>query len=92
MSDKNAFITLDLTQVQNDLTRLYQQVATQRGRIEIADADGDCGCVLISKEELHGLERALELLSDSNEVKSMQQTLALFAASVDSDAAECGSA
>ena len=57
---------------------LYQTIARHHGRIEVLSPEGPC--VIISKAELEGLERALRILSDSETVKSVSQSLAQVAA------------
>lgn len=77
--DNAAFVSLNLNQVQSDLLKLYQSVACQKGRVEIVDGAGSCECVLISKVELETLEHALELLSDTDDVRALTSRLAELA-------------
>ena len=56
-----------------DLLKLYERIACQKGRVEIVSPGGECQCVLISKAELDSLERALEVLSDTEEVRALTQ-------------------
>ena len=69
--DDSPFQSLNLAQVQNDLLKLYERIACQKGRVEIVSPGGECECVLISKAELDSLERALEVLSDSDDVRAL---------------------
>ena len=80
MTDGDAFQTLYVHQVQDDLLKLYEKIACEKGRVEIIHTDGGCRCVLISKAELDALEHAIELLSDQDGVKSMGNSLAQLVA------------
>jgi PHD/YefM family antitoxin component YafN of YafNO toxin-antitoxin module len=71
MSDEPSNQSLNLNQAREELRKLYQRVAAEKARVEIRDGDGDSGCVLISREELDGLERALEMLSDTDAVREL---------------------
>jgi PHD/YefM family antitoxin component YafN of YafNO toxin-antitoxin module len=62
-----------------DLTRLHSSVLQSRGRIELTNSAGD-SCVLISKVELDALEKALEILSSTDEVKEMSEQLSRIVA------------
>jgi PHD/YefM family antitoxin component YafN of YafNO toxin-antitoxin module len=57
---------------------LYQNVARKHQRIEVLSPDGPC--VIISKAELEGLEKALRILSETDNVKMVSQSLAQVAA------------
>jgi PHD/YefM family antitoxin component YafN of YafNO toxin-antitoxin module len=57
---------------------LYRNVARKHQRIEVLSPDGVC--VIISKEELDSLEKALRILSDTENVKTVSQSLAQLAA------------
>jgi PHD/YefM family antitoxin component YafN of YafNO toxin-antitoxin module len=61
-----------------NLLDLHQQVYHRRTRVELATHDGSV-CVLISKSELDALEEALEILSDSSDVREMRDHLARVA-------------
>src|SRR5690349_11505176 len=80
----DAHQTLDVNHAQKELAKLYQKVAHDKERVEITCDGSTDRCVIISKEELDSLERALEILADSDAVKSMRQSLAqVVAASQD---------
>ena len=82
----DSFQTLGLAQVQGELVKLYQNVAAQKGRVQIKNpvkADGSCDCVLISAAELESLETALEILSDTPQVQALRQSLADVVHTVD---------
>ena len=76
--DSSPFLALPLAHVQRDLLRLCEKVARETGRVEIV-GPGECACVLLSKAELDGLERAIELLSDVPTVREMTAELAQLA-------------
>jgi PHD/YefM family antitoxin component YafN of YafNO toxin-antitoxin module len=67
--------TVDLSQARRELERLYRQVAREHQRVEFGDAGSDDVCVLISKAELESLERALEILGDSDEVRQLREAV-----------------
>jgi PHD/YefM family antitoxin component YafN of YafNO toxin-antitoxin module len=75
MAGDSSFQSLDLAKVQGELSNLYEQIACKKGRVEIVDGNGSCECVLISRAELEGLEHALEILSDSEQVKELSAHL-----------------
>jgi PHD/YefM family antitoxin component YafN of YafNO toxin-antitoxin module len=71
---------VDVTFAAGVLTELHEQVTRRRRRIEITH-DGD-SCVLISKVELAALERALEILSETEGFRVMSGKVAQLAAAV----------
>ena len=73
MSDDASFGIMTIDQVQSGFTRLHGQICRHRGRIEIRHEQGSC--VLISKEELETLEHALEILSNTSDVRKMAQII-----------------
>ena len=75
------FHTLSLVQFLKAIDDLHGRVARGHGRVEIT-ADGcDDVCVLISKAELESLERALEILAETDDFRTMCQSLSHVAAS-----------
>ena len=68
------FATLDAPALQADLLNLLCRTAREKGRIEITNCGGGA-CVLISKDELDGLERALEILSRTDGAMKMREEL-----------------
>ena len=70
------FHTLSLSQFLNGIEDHHQRVSVGHGRIEITRDDCDDVCILISKAELEALERAVEILAQSDEYRSMCATLA----------------
>jgi hypothetical protein len=76
------FDSYDVGYVSKALQKLHEQVARTTARVEITrDGCDDC-CVLISKAELEGLERALEILADTEQVRAMSEKVAQLAAVV----------
>jgi PHD/YefM family antitoxin component YafN of YafNO toxin-antitoxin module len=71
-----AYPTLDVTHARRELARIYEQVTRDRRRIELRRRGSEESCILISKAELDGLERALAILSDGDDVKRLCETLA----------------
>jgi PHD/YefM family antitoxin component YafN of YafNO toxin-antitoxin module len=71
----NLFRTLHILEAQQTLPHLHQRVAQGNGRILIVDSEGALNCVLLSKDELDSLERALEILADAEHFKIACQTL-----------------
>ncbi len=63
--------TIDIDAAMAKLPDLHQHVVLHTRRIELRGGDGS-SCVLISKTELDSLERALEILSDTEEVRAMR--------------------
>lgn len=76
----DCFQTLDVTRVRRALAGIHERVALGIGRVEIKRRGCDDVCVMISKAELEALERALDILSESAEYKSMCETLTQLAA------------
>ena len=73
-SDGPSFKSMPLLQAEGRLGHILKQVCREKGRVEIRD--GDHACVLISKEELQTLEDALEILSNTSDVKHIARTIA----------------
>jgi hypothetical protein len=70
---------------QVDLAKLHADVLKRHARVELirsasdgasGDESGNARCVLISKSELDGLERALEILAATDDVREMRQEVA----------------
>jgi PHD/YefM family antitoxin component YafN of YafNO toxin-antitoxin module len=74
------FSSLDVSRARRALARLHEQVSFGQGRVEIKRHGSEHVCVMISKAELEALETALEILSDSDEYKSMCENLSRVAA------------
>jgi PHD/YefM family antitoxin component YafN of YafNO toxin-antitoxin module len=73
-----AVVDLDAADPEHlNLAGLHAQVLTNCGRIELLRRGG--ACVLISKDELDSLEKALEILSATDTVRMMRQEIALVA-------------
>lgn len=77
------FETMDVASARKALDRVWQAVSRDKGRVEIVrdaaqtlDSDVDAEtCVVISKSELDALEQALEILSDTDDVKTVCNVL-----------------
>jgi PHD/YefM family antitoxin component YafN of YafNO toxin-antitoxin module len=70
----------DVSLIASNLVTLHEFVARTKGRVEITRPGSDERCVLISQEELQSLERALEILSDTDDVRDMCGQIAQLAA------------
>jgi PHD/YefM family antitoxin component YafN of YafNO toxin-antitoxin module len=79
MSDKS-HPSFDASIVAPALESLHEQITRTRGRIEITRRGTDDRCVLISKEELECLERAIELLSETDSYRDLAGQVAAVAA------------
>lgn len=55
------------------LDELHEQVARSHRRVIITRKKSNARCVLISAEELHALERALEIFSATAHAEAMRQ-------------------
>ena len=80
MSDQSHRRTYDLTTVAQSLQQLHEFVAAHNARIEITRPGSDQRCVLLSKAELDALERALEIFSDTDDVRDICHKIAQLAA------------
>ena len=85
MSDESHRRTYAAPVVAQSLEQLHEFVTQHNGRIEITRAGSDERCVLMSKQELDALERALEILSDTDDVRHLSEKLASLAAAVSAD-------
>jgi PHD/YefM family antitoxin component YafN of YafNO toxin-antitoxin module len=79
---------MKVSQFKSSFDELHQLVAAGHGRVEITRDDCDHACVLISKTELESLERALEILSETDDYQAMSQTLSSVASECNSPAAQ----
>ncbi len=73
MSDQQ-FQSVDVKRASEILRRLHQDVVLEKKRVELFDSVAGLS-VIISKEELEGLERALAILSNTNDVREMAEML-----------------
>jgi PHD/YefM family antitoxin component YafN of YafNO toxin-antitoxin module len=81
MADYNSHQqSFDVSLIASNLAHLHEFVTRTKGRVEITRPGSDQRCVLISQEELQSLERALEILSDTNDVRDMCGQIAQLAA------------
>jgi len=79
-------MTLDCDSVQRDLLQLLRRIACEKGRVEILGSDGVCDCVLLSKAELDGLEKALDILARTRSGRNICQVIADLTAQDDGEA------
>ena len=75
-----SFPTLDMWRARRELPQIYDLVVRRRGRVEITRLGSRERCVVISKAELDGLEKAIEILSDRDEFRALSGRLARLAA------------
>jgi len=80
MADNFHQRSYDVSLIASNLTHLHEFVTRTKGRVEITRPGSDDRCVLISQEELQSLERALEILSDTDNVRAMCGQIAQLAA------------
>jgi len=78
--DSHTYQSYDVSLIASNLTSLHEFVTRTKGRIEITRPGSDERCVLISEEELACLERALEILSDTDNVRAICGQIAELAA------------
>jgi PHD/YefM family antitoxin component YafN of YafNO toxin-antitoxin module len=74
--------TYDASVVAQSLTQLHEYVARHNARIEITRAGSDERCVLVSQREIEALERAIEILSDTEDMRHVSEKLSQLAAFV----------
>ena len=72
MQEEPLFQTIEPSNLQSSLLRLLCRTAREYGRIEIPNCDGGT-CVVISKDELDCLERALEILAATHDAQRIRQ-------------------
>jgi hypothetical protein len=73
MSDQQ-FQSVNIKQASEILRQLHQDVVLEKKRVELFDSVAGLS-VIISKEELEGLERALAILSNTHDVQQMAEML-----------------
>ena len=71
---------LELARLRRALERLHEQVASRTERIEFTRDGSEDVCVIISKAELESLERALEILANTDEYRAMCEEVKNIAA------------
>jgi hypothetical protein len=80
MSADDYFHSLDVARFHEVVNKIHETVAGRCGRVEVTRDGCDDVCVLLSKHELEALERALEILTECTEYKSMCDEVAQVAA------------
>ncbi len=86
----DCFQTLDVTRFRRTLASLHERVGCGCGRVEVTRKGCDDVCVLISKRELEGLERALQIFADTLEFQQMSGQIAQIVAATGGPAAAVG--
>jgi hypothetical protein len=71
--------TCDLRDASANFAELHRRVIESGRRVEIVPDNGSASSVLISKAELECLERAVEILGDSDAVKALCGEIAMLA-------------
>jgi hypothetical protein len=69
------FDTMDIVQARCLLPSLHTQILERSGRVQIIDPKTREVCVLLSKAELDGLERALDFLSQGAPYRLAEATI-----------------
>jgi hypothetical protein len=84
MSDSphESFTRVQMDGFSPQLLELHERVLGYTCRVELSDSAGNV-CVLISKSELDALEKALEILSQTQDVATMRQQLSQLATSAE---------
>ena len=80
MPDDSHIRSYDVSLIASNFASLHEHVTRTNGRIEITRPGSDERCVLISQDELSSLERALEILSDTDGVRDLRAQIADLAA------------
>ena len=86
-SDSSHTKTYDVSLIASSLAGLHEHVTRTDARVEITRAGSDERCVLISKAELDALERALEILSETDAARDARDQIVHLAASTGPGAA-----
>ncbi len=77
---ESRYASYDLRDAAANFAAVHRSVVDSGKRVEIACEDSGTSCVLISKAELECLERAVEILGDSDSVKALCGEIAVLAA------------
>jgi hypothetical protein len=80
MSADDYFHSLDVARFHEVVHKIHETVAGRCGRVEVTREGCDDVCVMISKRELEALERAMEILTECAEYKSMCEEVSRVAA------------
>lgn len=76
---ESRYTSYDLRDASADFASLHRRVIESGRRVEINCENSGTACVVISKAELDCLERAVEILGDSEAVKALCGELAMLA-------------
>jgi len=80
MADELHTKTYDVSVLSQSLAQLHEFVTLRDARVEITRPGSEERCVMLSKRELEALEKALEILSDTEGVRDIAGKIALLAA------------
>ena len=80
MSDELHRKTYDVAIAAASLGQLHEYVTGSYARLEITRQGSNERCVLISKQELDALERALEIFSNTEDVRHITEKMAYLIA------------
>jgi PHD/YefM family antitoxin component YafN of YafNO toxin-antitoxin module len=80
MSDKQHKTTCDVAVAAQTLAQLHEYVTSHDARVEITRAGSEERCVLVSRGDLEALERAVVILSNTADVRTISEKLAQLAA------------
>jgi PHD/YefM family antitoxin component YafN of YafNO toxin-antitoxin module len=80
MSDNLHIRTCDVAIAAQTLAQLHEYITTQDARVELTRAGSDERCVLVSKRDLDALERAVVILSNTEDMRTVSEKLAQLAA------------
>lgn len=79
------YASYDVKVVAPALESLHEHISRTKERIEITRPGSDERCVLIAKEELAALERAIQILSETDQYHAISRKLTALAAATRAD-------
>jgi PHD/YefM family antitoxin component YafN of YafNO toxin-antitoxin module len=77
-NDRGFHMSTNIHTIPTQLSDLHDQVLRRQNRVELVDGQGE-SCVLIAKSELDALEKALAILSETDDAREMRQNVARVA-------------
>jgi len=80
MSDNLHRRTFDVSLAAQTLPQLHEYVTSQDARVELTRPGSDERCVLVSKRDLEALEKAVVILSNTEDMRTVSEKLAQLAA------------
>lgn len=78
-----SFQILDISEANSILEALYDRVAQVNDRVILTRKGSRTRCILISEAELKGLERAVEILSQTNDGAALRDEVMRIASAVE---------